>query len=76
MRYYWDDPVVITYSPGNELAPHNDLRDLTIGKPVIPVCLLMFNIGYQTIFQIYCIILYFCFVFRPNFTYLRLTLTF
>ena len=73
MRYYWDDPVVITYSPGNELAPHNDLRDLTIGKPVIPVCLLMFNISYQIIFQIYCIILYFCFVCRP---YLRLTLTF
>jgi hypothetical protein len=32
MRYYWDDPVVVTYSPGNELAPHNDLRDLTIGQ--------------------------------------------
>jgi hypothetical protein len=34
MRYYWDDPVVVTYSPGNELGPHNDLRDLTIGTVI------------------------------------------
>ena len=34
MKQYWDDPVVIQYTDGNELAPHNDLRDLTIVIPL------------------------------------------
>jgi len=34
MTFYWDDPVVIKYSGGNELAPHCDMRDLTIVIPL------------------------------------------
>ena len=37
MEYYWDDPVVIKYNEGNKLAPHEDMRDLTIVIPLNPL---------------------------------------
>ena len=35
--YCWDDPVVIKYDAGNCLAPHEDMRDLTIVIPLNPL---------------------------------------
>jgi hypothetical protein len=37
MGYYWDDPVVIKYTAGNELAPHVDMRELTVVFPLNPL---------------------------------------
>lgn len=37
MDYYWDDPVVIKYTAGNRLAPHEDMRELTIVVPLNPL---------------------------------------
>ena len=37
MGYYWDDPVIIKYDAGNELAPHEDMRELTIVVPLNPL---------------------------------------
>jgi len=37
MACYWDDPVVIKYKAGNELAPHEDMRELTIVVPLNPL---------------------------------------
>lgn len=34
MDFYWDDPVVIKYTAGNRLAPHQDMRELTIVIPL------------------------------------------
>ena len=36
MAYYWDDPVVIKYTAGNKLAPHQDMRELTAVFPLNP----------------------------------------
>ena len=36
-RFCWDDPVVIKYDAGNRLAPHEDMRDLTIVVPLNPL---------------------------------------
>jgi hypothetical protein len=36
MSFYWDDPVVIKYIAGNRLAPHEDMRELTIVVPLNP----------------------------------------
>lgn len=36
MSYYWDEPVIIKYLAGNDLAPHEDLRELTIVVPLNP----------------------------------------
>lgn len=36
MEYYWDDPVIIKYTAGNRLAPHEDMRQLTIVVPLNP----------------------------------------
>lgn len=35
--FCWDDPVVIKYDAGNCLAPHEDMRDLTIVIPLNPL---------------------------------------
>jgi len=35
--YHWDDPVVIKYIAGNQLAPHEDMRELTIVVPLNPL---------------------------------------
>ena len=35
--FCWDDPVVIKYDAGNQLAPHEDMRDLTIVVPLNPL---------------------------------------
>ena len=35
--FCWDDPVVIKYDAGNRLAPHEDMRDLTIVVPLNPL---------------------------------------
>eukprot|EP00957_Ditylum_brightwellii_P046164 3502712-Ditylum_brightwellii.AAC.1 len=37
LKYYWDDPVVIKYDAGNKLAPHEDMRDLTLIVPLNPL---------------------------------------
>ena len=37
VRYHWDDPVVIKYSAGNALAPHEDMRPLTVVIPLNPL---------------------------------------
>ena len=37
MGTYWDDPVVIKYDVSNQLAPHEDMRDLTIVIPLNPL---------------------------------------
>ena len=37
MDFYWDEPVVIKYIAGNTLAPHEDMRDLTIVVPLNPL---------------------------------------
>lgn len=34
---YWDDPVVIKYIAGNQLAPHEDMRELTVVVPLNPL---------------------------------------
>ena len=36
-NFCWDDPVVIKYDAGNQLAPHEDMRDLTIVVPLNPL---------------------------------------
>jgi len=36
-KFCWDDPVVIKYDAGNKLAPHEDMRDLTIVIPLNPL---------------------------------------
>jgi hypothetical protein len=35
--FCWDDPVVIKYDAGNCIAPHEDMRDLTIVIPLNPL---------------------------------------
>lgn len=38
MQFYWDDPVAIKYDAGNRyLAPHEDMRELTIVVPLNPL---------------------------------------
>ena len=37
MTYYWDETVIIKYIAGNELAPHEDMRELTIVVPLNPL---------------------------------------
>ena len=37
MSFYWDDPVVIKYVEGNKLAPHEDMRELTVVIPLNPL---------------------------------------
>jgi hypothetical protein len=37
MSFYWDEPVAIKYFAGNRLAPHEDMRELTIVIPLNPV---------------------------------------
>jgi hypothetical protein len=37
MSFYWDDPVVIKYSAGNQLAPHEDMREITVVIPLNPL---------------------------------------
>lgn len=37
LNFYWDDPVIIKYLAGNRLAPHDDMRELTIVVPLNPL---------------------------------------
>jgi hypothetical protein len=37
MSFYWDEPVAIKYIAGNRLAPHEDMRELTIVIPLNPM---------------------------------------